>query len=116
MLPHRLASLRQADEAAEAMRLRRLLLKLLPDSEVMGLLALMLLQESRRSARTSPTGDLILLEDQDRSLWNPEQIAEGRALVQRSLTTGQFGVYTIQAAIALPIDWGARGALKSVGR
>jgi len=94
------ASLTRADLSGEAIRLGLLLLELLPDSEVMGLLALMLLQESRRTARTSPTGDLILLEDQDRSLWNPEQIAEGQALVQRSLTSGQFGVYTIQAAIA----------------
>lgn len=94
------ASLTRADLSAEAIRLGRLLLELLPDSEVMGLLALMLLQESRRTARTSPTGDLILLEDQNRSLWNQEQIAEGRALVQRSLSSGRFGAYTIQAAIA----------------
>ena len=66
----------------------------------MGLLALMLLQESRRAARTSPEGDLILLEDQDRSLWNREQIAEGEALVERALASRRFGVYTIQAAIA----------------
>ena len=66
----------------------------------MGLLALMLLQESRRTARSSPEGDLILLEDQDRSLWNREQIAEGKALIERVLSSRQFGVYTLQAAIA----------------
>jgi RNA polymerase sigma-70 factor (ECF subfamily) len=66
----------------------------------MGLLALMLLQESRRTARTSPEGDLILLEDQDRSLWNREQISEGRALVEQALASQRFGMYTIQAAIA----------------
>jgi RNA polymerase sigma-70 factor, ECF subfamily len=93
-------SLTRADLANEAIRLGRLLMQLLPDSEVMGLLALMLLQESRRKARTSPTGDLILLEDQDRSLWNSAQISEGRALMQRSLLSGQVGSYTLQAAIA----------------
>lgn len=93
-------SLTRADLAGEAIRLGRLVVELLPDSEVIGLLALMLLQESRRTARTSSTGDLILLEDQDRSLWNREQIAEGRALVQRSLSSGQFGSYTLQAALA----------------
>jgi len=93
-------SLTRADLSGEAIRLGRLLLELLPDSEVMGLLALMLLQESRRNARISPTGDLILLENQNRSLWNRDQIAEGRALVQRSLSSGRFGTYTIQAAIA----------------
>jgi RNA polymerase sigma-70 factor, ECF subfamily len=93
-------SLTRTDLAKEAIRLGRLLMELLPDSEVIGLLALMLLQESRSPARTSSTGDLILLEDQDRSLWNQVQIAEGRLLVQRSLSSGEFGVYTIQAAIA----------------
>jgi RNA polymerase sigma-70 factor, ECF subfamily len=93
-------SLTRADLAGEAIRLGRLVVELLPDSEAIGLLALMLLQESRRTARTSSTGDLILLEDQDRSLWNREQIAEGRALVQRSLASQQFGSYTLQAAIA----------------
>jgi RNA polymerase sigma-70 factor (ECF subfamily) len=73
---------------------------LLPEPEVFGLLALMLLQESRRGARTSPTGDLILLEDQDRLLWNREQIAEGSSLVERALSSQRFGPYTIQAAIA----------------
>lgn len=90
----------RATLSEEAIRLGRLLAELLPDLEVMGLLALMLLQESRRAARTSPTGDLILLEDQNRSLWNAEQIAEGRALVQQVLATGQVGIYTVQAAIA----------------
>jgi RNA polymerase sigma-70 factor (ECF subfamily) len=77
-----------------------LLAELLPEPEVMGLLALMLLQESRRVARTSLTGDLILLEDQDRSLWNRDQIAEGKALVARPLSSRRFGPYTLQAAIA----------------
>ena len=93
-------SLTRSDLSEEAIRLGRLLLELLPDPEVMGLLALMLLQESRRTARSSPEGDLILLEDQDRSLWNREQIAEGKALVERALTSRRFGVYTLQAAIA----------------
>jgi RNA polymerase sigma-70 factor, ECF subfamily len=74
--------------------------ELLPDAEAIGLLALMLLQESRRTVRTSSTGDLILLEDQDRSCWNQSQIVEGRDLVTRSLSSPQFGSYTIQAAIA----------------
>jgi RNA polymerase sigma-70 factor (ECF subfamily) len=77
-----------------------LLVELLPEPEAVGLLALMLLQESRRFARVAPTGDLVLLEDQDRSLWNREQIAEGKALVQRALSSQRFGVYTLQAAIA----------------
>jgi RNA polymerase sigma-70 factor (ECF subfamily) len=74
--------------------------ELLPDSEAIGLLALMLLHGSRRAARMSPTGDLILLENQDRSLWNQAQIAEGRALVQQALVAPQLGAYSIQAAIA----------------
>jgi RNA polymerase sigma-70 factor (ECF subfamily) len=94
------ASLTRADLSAEAIRLGRLVMELLPDPEVIGLLALMLLQESRRTARTSSTGDLILLEDQDRSLWNRDLISEGRALVQRSLSSQQVGSYTLQAAIA----------------
>jgi RNA polymerase sigma-70 factor (ECF subfamily) len=94
------ASLTRADLSGEAIRLGRLLLELLPEPEVAGLLALMLLQESRRAARTSPAGDLILLEDQDRSLWNRAYIAEGLALVQQSLSSGRFGPYTLQAAIA----------------
>jgi RNA polymerase sigma-70 factor (ECF subfamily) len=77
-----------------------LLLELQPEPEVMGLLALMLLQESRRPARTSRTGELILLENQDRSLWNKEQIAEGVTLVERALASRGFGSYTLQAAIA----------------
>jgi RNA polymerase sigma-70 factor (ECF subfamily) len=88
------------DLSGEAIRLGRLLIELLPEPEAMGLLALMLLQESRRAARASPTGDLILLDEQDRSLWNREQIAEGLALVQRALTSRRFGPYTLQAAIA----------------
>ncbi len=93
-------SLTRADLSGEAIRLGRLVLELLPDPEVMGLLALMLLQESRRQARTSVTGDLILLADQDRALWNQGQIAEGRSLVQQALSSRQVGPYGIQAAIA----------------
>ncbi|WP_248742518.1 MULTISPECIES: RNA polymerase sigma factor [unclassified Pseudomonas] len=88
------------DLTREAIRLGRLLLELLPDPEVMGLLALMLLHESRRSARSSADGELILLDDQDRKLWNAELIAEGCNLVERALTTGRFGPYCLQAAIA----------------
>jgi RNA polymerase sigma-70 factor (ECF subfamily) len=94
------ASLTRHDVSGEAIRLGRLLLELLPEPEVAGLLALMLLQESRRGARSSPEGDLILLADQDRSLWNREQIAEGLTLVARSLSSGQVGAYALQAAIA----------------
>ena len=93
-------SLVRPDLSGEAIRLGRLLLELLPEPEGMGLLALMLLQESRRVARVSATGDLVLLENQDRSLWNRGQIAEGLALVERALTSRRFGPYTIQAAIA----------------
>jgi RNA polymerase sigma-70 factor, ECF subfamily len=93
-------SLTRHDVSGEAIRLARLLVELLPEPEAMGLLALMLLQESRRVARSSPTGDLILLEDQDRSLWNRDQIVEGLALVERALTSRRFGPYTLQAAIA----------------
>jgi RNA polymerase sigma-70 factor, ECF subfamily len=93
-------SLTRADLSGEAIRLGRLLLELLPEPEAAGLLALMLLQESRRVARTSPAGDLILLEHQDRSLWNREQIAEGKGLVDRALASRPFGPYTLQAAIA----------------
>jgi RNA polymerase sigma-70 factor, ECF subfamily len=93
-------SLTRPDLSEEAIRVGRLLVELLPDPEAIGLLALMLLQESRRSARTSPTGDLILLEDQDRALWNLERIAEGKACVERALASREVGVYTIQAAIA----------------
>jgi RNA polymerase sigma-70 factor, ECF subfamily len=94
------ASLTRADLSGEAIRLGRLLNGLLPEPEVMGLLALMILQESRRSARTSPTGELILLENQDRSLWKRELIKEGVTLVERALLSRRFGPYTLQAAIA----------------
>ncbi|NYH10383.1 RNA polymerase sigma factor [Pseudomonas moraviensis] len=94
------AQVTREDLTREAIRLGRLLLELLPDPEVMGLLALMLLHESRRSARSSPDGELILLDDQDRGLWNAELIAEGCDLVEKALTTGCFGPYCLQAAIA----------------
>jgi RNA polymerase sigma-70 factor (ECF subfamily) len=93
-------SLTRADHSGEAIRLGRLLVELLPESEVVGCLALMLLQESRRAARTSPTGDLVLLENQDRSLWNHELIQEGLALVERAFASRRIGPYTLQAAIA----------------
>jgi RNA polymerase sigma-70 factor (ECF subfamily) len=93
-------ALTRPDLSGEAIRLTRLLIELLPEPEAEGLLALMLLQESRRAARTTQDGDLILLEDQDRSLWNQEQIAEGSALVEKSLLSRRFGPYTLQAAIA----------------
>src|SRR6201982_2334009 len=89
-----------AELSREAIRLGRLLLDLLQEPEVMGLLGLMLLQESRRAARTSPDGDLILLEQQDRSLWNRDQIAEGISLTESALRSRRFGAYTLQAAIA----------------
>jgi RNA polymerase sigma-70 factor (ECF subfamily) len=94
------ASLTRADLSGEAIRLGHLLIELLPEPEAVGLLALMLLQESRRIARTSPKGDLVLLEDQDRSLWNRDLIAEGKALLERALSSRRFGPYTLQAAIA----------------
>jgi RNA polymerase sigma-70 factor (ECF subfamily) len=104
------AEVTRAELTAEAIRLGRLLSELqpepevpeseIPKSEIMGLLALMLLHESRRAARTSPTGELILLENQDRSLWNRGQIAEGVALVEKALNSRRFGAYTLQAAIA----------------
>jgi RNA polymerase sigma-70 factor, ECF subfamily len=93
-------SLTRPDLSGEAIRLGRLLLELLPEPEVMGLLALMLLNESRRSARTTADGDIVLLEDQDRSLWNRDMIAEGVGLAEKSLSTRRFGVYTVQAAIS----------------
>jgi RNA polymerase sigma-70 factor (ECF subfamily) len=93
-------SVTRADLSGEAIRLGRLLVELLPEPEAVGLLALMLLHESRRTARTSPTGELILLDDQDRSVWNREQIAEGAALVERALASRRIGPYTLQAAIA----------------
>jgi RNA polymerase sigma-70 factor, ECF subfamily len=94
------AEVTRAELTGEAIRLGRLLTQLRPEPEVMGLLSLMLLQESRHAARTSPTGELILLEDQDRSLWNQEQIAEGVALLEKALKSRRFGSYTLQAAIA----------------
>ena len=94
------ATLTRHDLSGEAIRVTRLLVELLPEPEAIGLLALMLLHESRRAARASATGDLILLEDQDRSLWNRELIAEGTALVERALATRRFGAYTLQAAIS----------------
>ncbi|HEY1923077.1 MAG TPA: RNA polymerase sigma factor [Tepidisphaeraceae bacterium] len=90
----------RSDLSGEAIRLGRLLMELLPEPEVVGLLALMLLQESRYPARTSATGELILLENQDRSLWNKKQIAEGLALVEQAFSSRRFGPYTIQSAIA----------------
>ncbi|KII35278.1 RNA polymerase sigma factor [Pseudomonas fluorescens] len=94
------AEVTREDLTREAIRLGRLLMELLPEPEVMGLLAMMLLHESRRSARTSPDGELVLLDDQDRSLWDSQLIAEGCALVERALTTRRFGPYCLQAAIA----------------
>ena len=103
------AEVTRAELTGEAIRLGRLLTGLhpspepepeVPNSEILGLLALMLLQESRRAARTSPTGELILLENQDRSLWNREQIAEGGSLLEKALDSRRFGAYTLQAAIA----------------
>src|SRR5215204_6006456 len=105
----------RSDLSLEAIRLARLLVALLPEAEARGLLALMLLHESRRAARTSPSGELILLDDQDRSLWDRGMIAEGSQLVQDVLASGRYGPYSIQAAIAavhagaaLPAatDWG----------
>ena len=88
------------DLSTEAIRLGRLLVELLPEPEAQGLLALMLLHDSRRAARTSPEGDVILLEDQDRLLWNRDQIDEGARLVEEALSSGRTGPYAIQAAIA----------------
>jgi len=93
-------SLTRADLSGEAIRLGRLLAELLPEPEVLGLLALMLLHEARRTARSSPTGELVLLEDQDRSLWDRPQIEEGAELVERAIQSHRFGPYTLQAAIA----------------
>jgi RNA polymerase sigma-70 factor (ECF subfamily) len=90
------ASLTRADLSGEAIRLGRLLVELLPEPEAVGLLALMLLQESRRAARTSPAGELVLLEDQDRSLWDRDQIAEGSALLERALSSRRLGPYTLR--------------------
>jgi len=94
------ASVTRVDLSSEAIRVGRLLVALLPEPEAIGLLALMLLHESRRAARASADGELILLNDQDRSLWNRELIEEGSALVERSLASRRFGPYTIQSAIS----------------
>jgi RNA polymerase sigma-70 factor (ECF subfamily) len=94
------AEVTRAELTGEAIRLGRLLAELQPEPEVIGLLSLMLLQESRRPARTSPAGELILLENQDRSLWNRGQIGEGVALLEKALNSRRFGSYTLQAAIA----------------
>jgi RNA polymerase sigma-70 factor (ECF subfamily) len=94
------SSLTRHDLSAEAIRLGRLLVELLPEPEAVGLLALMLLHDSRRAARTSRTGDLVLLDDQDRSLWNRDQITEGVSLLERARSSDRVGPYTIQAAIA----------------
>jgi RNA polymerase sigma-70 factor (ECF subfamily) len=93
-------SLTRHDLSEEAIRLGRLMVELLPDPEAMGLLALMLLQESRRAARTSPNGDLILLEHQDRALWNQKQISDGLTWLSTALASREIGPYTVQAAIA----------------
>jgi RNA polymerase sigma-70 factor (ECF subfamily) len=93
-------TLTRPELSGEAIRLGRLLLELLPEPEIAGLLALMLLQESRRTARTTASGDLVLLADQDRSLWNQDMIREGVTLVEQSLRSRRFGPYTLQAAIA----------------
>ena len=93
-------SLTRADLSGEAIRLGRLLVELLPEPEVIGLLSLMLLHEARRAARSGPAGEMILLEDQDRSLWNRAQIEEGVELVERAIQSRRFGPYTLQAAIA----------------
>ncbi|MEO7560664.1 MAG: RNA polymerase sigma factor [Nitrosospira sp.] len=93
-------ALMRSDLSGEAIRLGRLLIELLPEPEALGLLGLMLLQESRRAARSAPGGDLILLADQNRSLWNQDYIVEGSTLVERALSSPRFGPYTLQAAIA----------------
>jgi RNA polymerase sigma-70 factor (ECF subfamily) len=114
------AEVTRGELTGEAIRLGRLLAELQPEPEAMGLLSLMLLQESRRAARASATGELILLENQDRSLWNREQIAEGVALLEKALKSRRFGSYTLQAAIAAvhaeaasvaATDWGQIVAL-----
>jgi RNA polymerase sigma-70 factor (ECF subfamily) len=116
-------SLTRADLSGEAIRLARLLVELLPDPEVDGLLALMLLHDSRRLARATPDGELVLLDEQDRSLWNREQIAEGLERVRRALASRRFGPFSVQAAIAAvhaaaptadATDWGEIVALYDV--
>jgi RNA polymerase sigma-70 factor (ECF subfamily) len=94
------AALTRHDLSGEAIRLGRHLVDLLPDPEAVGLLALMLLQDSRRAARTTAEGDLVLLDEQDRSIWDRDQIAEGSALVERAMSSRRIGPYTLQAAIA----------------
>ena len=93
-------SLTRTDLSAEAIRVGRLLVELLPEPEAVGLLALMLLLDARRPARSTPSGEMILLEDQDRALWDKVQIEEGAELVERALQSHRFGPYTLQAAIA----------------
>ena len=90
----------RADLSDEAIRLGRLLVELLPDPETIGLLALMLLHESRRAARSTADGEIVLLDEQDRTLWNRSQIDEGIALVSRAFESGQVGPYSLQAAIS----------------
>jgi RNA polymerase sigma-70 factor, ECF subfamily len=113
-------SLTRPDLSGEAIRLGRLLVELLPEPEVIGLMALMLLHESRRAARTTSTGELILLDEQNRTLWNREQIEEGKSLVTRAVTSQRIGPYTVQAAISAvhadapsagATDWGQIVAL-----
>ncbi|HYO23311.1 MAG TPA: DUF6596 domain-containing protein, partial [Lacipirellulaceae bacterium] len=105
------SSLTRRDLSEEAIRLGRLLVELLPDPEAIALLALMLLQESRRAARTSPAGEIVLLDDQDRTRWNSDQIAEGKRLVTRAWAGGQVGPYALQAAIsAVHADAATAGA------
>jgi predicted RNA polymerase sigma factor len=101
-------SVTRADLSNEAIRLGRLLVELLPDAEAIGLLALMLLHESRHAARSSPEGEIVLLDEQDRSLWNKETIAEGVRLVTDAMTRGRVGSYLLQAAIAALHDEAAR--------
>jgi RNA polymerase sigma-70 factor (ECF subfamily) len=117
------ASLTRHDLSGEAIRLGRLLVELLPEPEAVGLLALMLLQESRRAARSSPSGELVLLADQDRTLWDRKQIEEGTALLERALASRRFGPYTLQAAIAAvhanapnaaATDWGEIAGLYDI--
>jgi RNA polymerase sigma-70 factor (ECF subfamily) len=103
------ASVTRHDLSGEAIRLGRLLVELLPEPEAIGLLALMLLHESRRAARTSQDGELVLLDDQDRSLWDRERIAEGTRLLERALSSRRIGPYVLQAAIAA-VHAGARDA------
>ena len=104
------ATLTREELSAEAIRLGRLLVELLPEPEAVGLLALMLLHESRRAARATSDGELILLDQQDRSRWNQELIAEGSALVEQALASRRFGPYTLQAAIAAVHAEAARAA------